>query len=221
MARRKKDLTQPPDSVTPVIPPIPDAPGPEAAADALTTHYRLVSVARGIHAYDDVIVVCHWCLADAPLTHTKVNDPRGTRIHCSSRCAEAYDAHLKHQRERGRERRATPAVPSDSDETVDDSYDKSPETEPEIEPTPVTGGANGEPISQITEIVGEEGQGRTEWQPKGLRPRKKRNGNGRGQKDRCIRDHDMTGDNVYHHPNGSKKCRQCQSERLAKMRGKA
>lgn len=82
--------------------PIADAPGPEANADVLSTHYRRVQTVFATHAYDSWVFLCHWCLTDEPLTHTKVNDLRGTRTYCSERCSKAYDAYIKSRTVTGR-----------------------------------------------------------------------------------------------------------------------
>lgn len=132
MARRRRQ-TQPIDPLVPVVPPITDAPGPEADISVLKAHYRLVQDALAVHAYDDTLYICLWCLADAPLTNTKIATPRGTRKFCSREHAEAHAAYMKGlQRERPA---ITPTEPSDSDETEDDSY----EAPPTFESRPVTG----------------------------------------------------------------------------------
>ncbi len=147
MARKSRTI----DPNVPVIPPIVDAPGPEADADALDANYRLVQAALATHAYDDIIYVCHWCLIDAPLPYAKVSAPRGgTRMYCSKRCAEAYDAYTKSRDSRSH--------------TVTVSGRIDPPG-PNMQNIPVPsddGDSDGVPIAQVTEIVGEEGQGQTE-----------------------------------------------------------
>ncbi len=92
MTNRKRRRTIDPNA--PVIQPIPDAPGPDADADVLSANYQRVQEAFATHSYDDSIYVCHWCLIDDPLPYTKVGT-RGTRMFCSSRCAESYTAYTK------------------------------------------------------------------------------------------------------------------------------
>lgn len=125
MARRRR--TQPLDPLVPVIPPITDAPGPDADPSVLKAHYRLVQDAFATHSYDDTLYICHWCLDEAPLTHAKIATPRGTHMFCSREHAEAHAAYMKGlQRERPT---VTPAEPSDNDDTEDDSYDAPPSSE--------------------------------------------------------------------------------------------
>ncbi len=211
----------------PVIPAITDAPGPEADADELAKNYRLVQEAIATHAYEDHIILCHWCLADKELTHTKVDYARGVRSYCSERCAQAYAAYMS------RFTRGDRPMSTGQDAPLPPAPRRGQgvaPTDDEAPPPLVAGGANGGvPVAEITEVIGEEGQGRTAtgdapaWKPKGQRPRKSRNGNGNGNGDKthCLLGHDMTEENTYHHPNGTKKCRQCQRERLARMRGKS
>ena len=91
MARRKRGKARPVDLNAPIIPPIPDVPGPEAKADELVAHYRKVQHVFAIYSYDNLRVVCGWCISDEPLAFT---DPgrRGTHKFCSARCAEARAA---------------------------------------------------------------------------------------------------------------------------------
>lgn len=238
MTKRKRQTPAPQvQRFAPVIQPIPDAPGPEASAEDLDANYRLVQVAIATHSYDDHIILCHWCLADTDLTHTKVDQPRGVHSYCSERCALAFAAYQKRLARGAGPMTTTPApmapAPDDEDEA--------------LAPL-VAGGANGDdvPLSEIAEVIGEEGQGRSEgvtfggdsllnrteadqvvtgdapaWKPKGQRSRKRSGGNGNGDKTHCLLGHEMTEENTYNHPNGTKKCRRCQSERLARMRGKS
>lgn len=118
MTRRKRQTPIQPVRFAPVIEPIPDVPGPEADADELDANYRLVQEAIATHSYDDHIILCHWCLADQELTHTKVDHPRGVRSYCSERCALAYAAYSKrHARDtRQTTGQSMPTAPPVSDE---------------------------------------------------------------------------------------------------------
>jgi hypothetical protein len=112
MARRRQQQqqTQLAGLDTPVIPPIPDAPGAEADRTVLKAHYRRVQEAFACHAYDDCVAVCRWCLAWEPLPFSEPHRHGGTRKYCSRRCADAYAAYKKKWY----------GAPSDSDETADD-----------------------------------------------------------------------------------------------------
>ncbi len=131
MAQRKRRQTQLADFDTPVIPPITDAPGAEADASVLAAHYQRVQDAFACYSYDNCVAVCRWCLDEAPLPFPEPFQ-RGTRKYCSRRCADAYAAYKAKYYRKGRAT-VSDAVPSDSDETVDDSYDPPPDMQPDDE----------------------------------------------------------------------------------------
>lgn len=126
-----------------------EAPGPDADENALHTYAKWLNDRRACLAYERVVTLCGWCLADAPFISARVSAPRGPKLYCSERCAKAYDAFAS---PRGGATAAltvpaTPIVPSDSG-TPDDAAQDAPTT-----------------VEQITEIVGEEGQGRVRHLP--------------------------------------------------------
>lgn len=196
-----------------------NVPGPEADEAALKAHYDLVQEIMAIHRYDDVINACHWCCdMEAGLAYTKPDEKRGSRMFCSGRCASAFSAYQVKVLHLNRKPTVTQAQPSDSDETVDDSYSPPPDTE-----GAKTAKTQWKPTSErprrqrrvkdVTEVVGQEGTGKTTGGPKRTRAAKPKRTDGK-----CTKGlHEMTEANTYSY-NGGTWCRECRKASRTKSK---
>lgn len=145
---------------------ITDAPGPDADASDLRTHYRRVQEILACRSYDLVTQLCHWCIAWEPLTHAKAGTRGGARMFCSGRCAGAYVAYSNYRNAtvqvptgRFAAPNTTPA-PSDGDEAANEPR-MSPPRRRET-PEPMVGGSNGGVVPD------EEIENREEQEPPSL-----------------------------------------------------
>lgn len=184
-----------------------NVPGPEADAETLKTHYRRVQNIMATHRYEDVIYICHWCCdGDAELAFADPAGKHGSRKYCSARCANGYHAYVSKVVAKGQQ----VATPSSSDDTEDDTYDPPPGA---AQPTPTRPRARPVAVAEITEVVGQEGTGKTTVvaprKPPVATPRKPRATKQDRTDGKCAKGlHDMTEANTYIY-NGNKWCREC------------
>jgi hypothetical protein len=226
--------TKQPKYVAPSLPilKLADVPGPEADADVLNAHYRLVQNALATHRYDDVIQSCHWCLdMEAGLAYSKTDEARGTRLFCSGRCANAYSAYQVKVLNYGQ--RVAPApIPDEGDDPTDEGDepasdpDETPEPEPTSEPeldpaeatkagwarqVSATGRGRRRRVKDVTTVTGKEGTGKTTArQPRAKKPER--------TDGKCTKGlHEMTEANTYSY-NGGTWCRECRKASRTKSK---
>ncbi len=221
MARKQTKRDIPPGS--PILK-LDNVPGPEAKVDELATHYMRVQKIMAIHRYDDVIAACHWCCdMEAGLAYSKPEEPRGTRMFCSGRCASAFGAH---RAKVGGQRPKPSSSEGEEDATLPTDEETATEEETPVvkkrgsatKATPTEEPAK-EPDEEPDEAAPSESP--PAWKPKGQRtakPRKQRAKKPERSDGMCAKGlHKMTPENTYEYK-GTVWCRECRKASRAKSK---
>lgn len=201
-----------------------NVPGPEASEDVLLAHFRRVQDINACHRYDDVIAACSWCCdMEAGLAFTKPDEPRGTRMFCSGRCASAHAAYrvIAHGRPKPKADTPTEDIPTATSKKT--ATTRKPKSDPE--PEPDDGGDN--PATEAKEASAEEPdetappESPSAWKPKGQRARKPRKAKAKKPErsdGKCAKGlHKMTEENRYEYK-GTVWCRECRKASRAKSK---